>query len=230
MNEFENAHEAFIVKHISMRGGERLKRLKEGHGHAEKLFLEQIWWSAFGHFQDLHPEYEIKDFRDGTCFLDFAFLRHSLRLAIEIDGFGPHFTDISRSQFSDQLIRQNHLILDGWKIFRFSYDDVKNRPRMCEQLIQQCIGRHFGDVFNHLIELNYIEKEVIRFAHALGRAIKPVDVQKQFQFGQRKAQQTLKGMYQKSLLEPTGEGNARVRCYRVAQHVLASWEGLAGWG
>lgn len=43
MNEFENAHEAFLTKHISMRGGERLKRLKEGHGHAEKLFLEQIW-------------------------------------------------------------------------------------------------------------------------------------------------------------------------------------------
>ncbi|MCY9697783.1 hypothetical protein [Paenibacillus alginolyticus] len=68
MNDFEKAHEAFLAKHISMRGGERLKRLKEGHGHAEKLFLEQIWWSAFGHFQDLHPEYEIKDFRDGTRF------------------------------------------------------------------------------------------------------------------------------------------------------------------
>ncbi|MGO4273748.1 DNA-binding response regulator, partial [Paenibacillus sp. TAF58] len=97
MNEFEKAHEVFLAKHISMRGGERLKRLKEGHGHAEKLFLEQIWWSAFGHFQDLHPEYEIKDFRDGTRFLDFAFLCHSLRLAIEIDGFGPHFADVSRS-------------------------------------------------------------------------------------------------------------------------------------
>ncbi|MGO4276740.1 hypothetical protein AB4Z22_44105, partial [Paenibacillus sp. TAF58] len=120
--------------------------------------------------------------------------------------------------------------LDGWKIFRFSYDDVKNRPRMCEQLIQQCIGRHFGDVFNQVIELNYIEKEIIRFAHALGRAIKPADVQNQFQFGQRKAQVTLKGMYQKSLLEAAGAGNVRVRGYHVAKHVLASWEGLADWG
>jgi hypothetical protein len=101
---------------------------------------------------------------------------------------------------------------------------------MCEQLIQQCIGRHFGDVFNHEIELNYIEKEIIRFARVLGRAIKPADVQKQFMFGQRKAQQTLKGMSQKSLLEPAGVGHARVRCYRVTQHVLSSWEGWAGWG
>ncbi|KRF37993.1 hypothetical protein [Paenibacillus sp. Soil787] len=230
MNEFEKAHEALLAKHISIRGGERLKRLKEGHGHAEKLFLEQIWWSAFGHFQDLHPEYEIKDFRDDTHFLDFAFLRHSLKLAIEIDGFGPHFADISRTQFSDQLIRQNYLVLDGWKIFRFAYDDVKNRPRMCEQLLQQCIGRHFGDVFNQEIELNFIEKEIIRFGLTLGRPIKPTDVQKQFQFRQRKAQETLKGMYQKSLLEPVGAGHARVRGYSVAQHVLASWEGLADWG
>ncbi|MCY9670252.1 hypothetical protein M5X11_36070 [Paenibacillus alginolyticus] len=101
---------------------------------------------------------------------------------------------------------------------------------MCEQLLQQCIGRHFGDVFNHVIELNFIEKEIIRFAQTLGRAIKPADVQKQFQFRQRKAQETLKGMYQKSLLEPVGAGHARVRGYRVAQHVLANWEGLADWG
>ncbi|WP_246309467.1 DNA-binding response regulator [Paenibacillus alginolyticus] len=226
MNEFDKAHETFLAKHISMRVGERLKRLKRVMVMRRSCFLSRFCGVLLDNFKTCIRIYEVKDFRDGTRFLDFAFLRHSVRLAIEIDGFGPHFADISRSQFSDQLIRQNHLILDGWKIFHFSYDDVKKRPRMCEQLIQQCIGRHFGDVFNHVLELNYIEKEIIRFAHTLGRAIKPSDVQKQFQFRQRKAQETL---YQKSLLEPAGEGHARVRSYRVAQHVLASWEGL-GWG
>jgi very-short-patch-repair endonuclease len=48
---------------------------------------------------------------------------------------------LSRQQFSDQLIRQNHLIIDGWKVLRFSLDDVKERPRMCEQLVQQFMGR-----------------------------------------------------------------------------------------
>lgn len=224
MEDFEQAHLTFIAKHITLRKGARLRRLEEGHGHAEKIFLQQVWWRAFGHFQDLHPEYEIKDFRDGTRFLDFAFLRQSLKLAIEIDGFGPHFSDISRSQFSDQLIRQNHLILDGWKVLRFSYDDVNSRPRMCEQMLQQCIGRHFSEIYSHVITLNVIEKEIIRYAHSLGRAIRPADIQKFLHVGQRKAQQTLKGMYEKSLLEPSGEGLYRIRCYKVNQNVLASWE------
>lgn len=223
MDDFEKAHETFIAKHISLREGARLRRLEEGHGHAEKKFLQQIWWHSFGHFQDLHPEYEIKDFRDGSRFLDFAFLRHSLKLAIEIDGYVPHSSDISRAQFSDQLVRQNHLILDGWKVLRFSYDDVKNRPRMCEQALQQCIGRHFGDIFSQAMALNYIEKEIIRFALTLEREIKPTDVQILLQIGIKKAQRTLKEMYEKSLLEPGGEGRSRIRCYKVNPHVMVSW-------
>ncbi|WP_436241973.1 DUF559 domain-containing protein [Paenibacillus sp. LjRoot56] len=58
-----------------------------------------------------------------------------MKLAIEIDGYATHVSEISRTQFSDGLIRQNHLMIDGWKVLRFSYDDVKNRPRMCEQII-----------------------------------------------------------------------------------------------
>jgi very-short-patch-repair endonuclease len=60
-------------------------------------------------------------------FIDFAFIRGHVRLAIEIDGYGPHLQKITRSQFSDQWIRQNHLMLDGWKLLRFSFDDVKDK-------------------------------------------------------------------------------------------------------
>lgn len=63
----------FLANHLANREGERYRRLQEGHGHAEQLFLQQVWWPAFGGFTDLHPEYEVKDFRDGTRFLDFAF-------------------------------------------------------------------------------------------------------------------------------------------------------------
>jgi hypothetical protein len=62
---FDIAYNDFIKKHKKQRRGERLRRLTEGHGHAEKLFMEQVWWPAFGHFDNLHPEYEINDFKDG---------------------------------------------------------------------------------------------------------------------------------------------------------------------
>ena len=86
-------------------------------------------------FYILYPEFEVKDFRDGTRYIDFAYIRQGLKLAIEIDGYTTHASQISRTQFSDGLIRQNDLMIDGWKILRFSYDDVKDRPRMCEQII-----------------------------------------------------------------------------------------------
>jgi hypothetical protein len=164
-----HALESLLTQHLAIRKGERFRRLKDGHGHAEKLFLQQVWWPAFGHFNDLHPEYEVKDFRDGTRFLDFALLRHSLKLAIEIDGYGSHSSQISRTQFADQWIRQNHLIIDGWKILRFSYDDVKDRPRMCEQILQQFMGRFLGGTSQQSYTMNYIEKEVFRYALTLSR-------------------------------------------------------------
>ncbi|MFC4769981.1 DNA-binding response regulator [Effusibacillus consociatus] len=108
---FDEDHSEFIKFHQEKRRGERLRRLKAGHGHAEKLFLQQVWWPAFGQFNHLHPEYEVYDFKDGHRYLDFAYIRPYFRVAFEIDGYGPHGRDLSRWQFSDQCQRQNHLRL-----------------------------------------------------------------------------------------------------------------------
>ncbi|BFT74848.1 DUF559 domain-containing protein [Paenibacillus sp. P36] len=222
--QFRIALVNFLTKHLAKREGERHRRLKEGHGHAEQLFLRQVWWPAFGGFTDLHPEYEVKDFRDGTRFLDFTFMRHSLKLAIEIDGYGPHASQMSRTQFSDQWIRQNHLVIDGWKILRFSYDDVKDRPRMCEQILQQFMGRFLGRDASTNVKLNYVEKEVIRFALNIDKAIKPNDVSALLDVGSRKSYQVLKAMTDKSLLKPAGSGRKCIRGYNLHEQAQAIWE------
>lgn len=214
------AHENYLSHHLAIRKGERLQRLKEGHGHAEKAFLHQVWWPAFGNFNDLHPEYEVKDFRDGTRFLDFAFLRHSLKLAIEIDGYGTHSSQISRSQFADQCNRQNHLIIDGWKILRFSYDDVKDRSRMCEQTLQQFMGRYLGGTSPQNLMMNYIEKEVFRFALTLSRSLTPQDVCDVLSVEKQKARHILKDMLKKDLIQIAGKGTERIRTYRLTPAVL----------
>ncbi|NOU76036.1 DUF559 domain-containing protein [Paenibacillus sp. LMG 31458] len=225
MNELMyTAHENYLSHHLAIRKGERLRRLQEGHGHAEKAFLHQVWWPAFGNFNDLHPEYEVKDFRDGTRFLDFAFLRHSLKLAIEIDGYGTHSSQISRSQFADQCNRQNHLIIDGWKILRFSYDDVKDRPRMCEQTLQQFMGRYLGGTSLSEFKIDYIEKEIIRLALTIGRALKPSGVSQLLHFSSRKSCRILKSMSEKSLLKPAGDGIKCVRGYNIHKNTQAIWE------
>lgn len=60
---FVTAHQAWLDKHVQSREGERKGRLERGHGHGERLFLEKVWWPLFGHFDHLHPEYEVADWR-----------------------------------------------------------------------------------------------------------------------------------------------------------------------
>jgi len=60
---FHTEHEKWISDHLKRRKGERLDALKRGHGYGNQLFVERIWWPLAGHFQGLHPEYEVKDWR-----------------------------------------------------------------------------------------------------------------------------------------------------------------------
>jgi hypothetical protein len=164
-----------MARHMASRKGERLRRLQEGHGHAEKLFLQQVWWPAFGHFNQLHPEYEVYDFKDGSRFLDFAFIRPMFHLAIEIDGNSTHGRDLGRRQFADQLLRQNHLVIDGWRVLRFAYDYVNERPRLCQQMLQQMFGRWLGEE-RSVTGADPAEHEIARLALRLCRPIKASDV------------------------------------------------------
>lgn len=73
--DFEREYQSFLEGHVRKREGERLRRLQEGHGKAEKEFLKNVWWPLFHHFHHLHPEYEVNDFKDGKRYLDFAFIQ-----------------------------------------------------------------------------------------------------------------------------------------------------------
>jgi hypothetical protein len=135
-NTFEVKYEQFLATHMNNRKGESLRRLKAGHGYAEKLFLQYVWWPAIGHFNNLYPEYELNDYKDGSRYLDFAYIRLPFRIDIEIDGFHSHAKNMDRWKFADNLLRQNYLMLDGWKVIRFAKDHVENQPRQCQQIIQ----------------------------------------------------------------------------------------------
>ncbi|WP_248925220.1 DNA-binding response regulator [Paenibacillus hamazuiensis] len=214
---FEADYEAFMRLHEAERSGESLRRLQEGHDHAEKLFLEQVWWPAVGHFDYLHPECEVRDFRDGTRFLDFAYIRGPLKACFEIDGYGPHSRDISRWQFADQLIRQNHLVLDGWMVIRFAYDDIREKPRRCQQIVQQLLGRWFGEQGAADLELSFKEKEIIRLAVQCHDSVTPRDVSFRLGISVRYARELLHVLAKRRVLLPAS-GTERIRSYRLNPH------------
>jgi very-short-patch-repair endonuclease len=214
---FEEEYQVFMNAHLQARTGERLRRLQEGNNHAEMLFLKQVWWPLFHHFRYLHPEYEVNDFKDGTRYLDFAYIRPAIRICLEIDGYGPHLKNISRWQFSDSLERQNQLVIDGWTVNRFSYDQVKEKPRRCQQIVQQVIGRWLGDELDQ-ITLSLVEKEVLRLVIRKGEAISPIEVEKYLKLSGKTVRKVLSQLVDKNMLIPAS-GTVRVRSYRLGDQV-----------
>lgn len=210
---FIEGYNEFITRQLTGRGGEDRRRLEKGLGHAERLFLEKIWWPAFGHFHDLHAEYEVLDFRDGYRYLDFAFIRSCLKLAIEIDGYGTHLRNISRDEFSDHMRRQNDLVNDGWKVLRFTYDDVKDRPRYVQQTLLQFMGR-WGGMEKEAVAADLLEKEVMRFFIYSGRPLSPGEVAEFIQMDKKTARKLLRTLVEKSWLKPAS-GDQRIRTYEL---------------
>lgn len=47
---YEEEYHTFMNDHLQARTGERLRRLQEGHKHAEMLFLKHVWWPLFSIF------------------------------------------------------------------------------------------------------------------------------------------------------------------------------------
>jgi very-short-patch-repair endonuclease len=67
-----------------------------------------------------HREYAVMD---AAYRLDFAWPEQ--KLAVELDGYASHS---SAKAFGDDRSRQNELVLAGWTVLRFTWDDVCGEP------------------------------------------------------------------------------------------------------
>jgi hypothetical protein len=225
--DFETAYALFIEKHKKGRRGESLRRLTEGHGHGEKMLLEKVWWPAFNNFDHLYPEYEVSDFKDGNRYLDFAFLVDYVMMDVEFDGFNSHAKEISRTKFSDNLMIQNHLVLDGWKVIRFSHDDVVERPRMCQQILLQFMGRWVNSKRSEQIaNLSVEERAILRLALRRTSKLYVAEVCRQLKVGDKKARKLLHGLLDKELLLPSSEQSKRIKYYILSPTVNIDLLGL----
>lgn len=215
---FKQAHLEFVAYHAKYRSGEHHRRLRKGHGHAEQEFLRLVWWPAFGTFQGLYPEYEIIDFDGRRRYLDFAYFRrdvtggNKMKLALEVDGFGPHVTQLDRWKFTNQLRRQNHLILDGWSLLRFSYDEVTNEPWHCQRTVQQFMGQR--SLHNHIHNLSLPERATVQLAESAGHPLVPGQVADHLGVGRKAAYKVLRRLVAAGWLMPVS-GQKRIRSYRL---------------
>ncbi|MBB6735267.1 DUF559 domain-containing protein [Cohnella zeiphila] len=199
---FEEAHQAFVRYHLQKRTGERRGRLERGHQDAEKLFCRNVWWPLQGNFDELHPEFEVLDWRGRSYFCDFAWLTPAARIVIEIKGFGPHVRDMDREKYCRELNRETFLAALGFQVVSFAYDDVAHRPELCVMLLRMVLSRYqpkgSPDGLKPLAE-----KEIVRLAYRLARPIRPIDVETYLDMNHRTAVRTLQELCEKGWLTGT---------------------------
>lgn len=215
LNQFDYVYKEWLNSHVAKRKGEALRKLQTGHAFAEIEFLRYLWWNAFGHFNNLHPEYEIVDFADGKRYLDFAYIRSGIRIAFEIDPYGTHYDKMDRRQYSNQWVRHMHLINDGWIIVRISLDDIRERPRLWQALLQQLIGRLFGEQEITTNQLSGQERDILRLALRLDRPVKLADVKEVLRCGYDTARKHIRLLEEKKWLHPEVKGVSRVHTWVV---------------
>lgn len=212
-SRFEASYVALLEKNMKDSKGERKRKLQKGLEHAQRLFLLNVWWPAFGHFLNLSPEFEIRDFKDGWRYLDFAWFIAGVKIAIEIDGFGPHLRNIDRWKFADNLNRQNHLTLDDWKVLRFSFDEVVEQPRRCQQLLLQAMGKWGNSTPTHLFASNPIERAIIACSQSLTKPFTPTEAATILGWKNSTIARHMKELSRQGVLLPVSSGTQRIRHY-----------------
>ncbi|HEX7055870.1 MAG TPA: DUF559 domain-containing protein [Bacilli bacterium] len=213
--EFAEAHAAFIRHHLEKRTGERRGRLERGHQHGEMLFLKNVWWPLRGNFRDLHPEYEVTDWRGRPYFADFAWLPGQLRLVIEIKGYASHVRDMDRQKFCHELNRETFLHAMGFQVISFAYDDIEQRPKLCITLLQMVMSRYLPS-HAPISRALLAEKEVVRLAVQMAKPVRPIDLVRHFEIDQKTAILLLKKLCRKGWLQPIVHGGGK----RIARYEL----------
>lgn len=218
---FEEAHRQFINGHLANRpAGERRGRLERGHLHAEKLFLRNVWWPLKGEFSDLHPEYEVMDWRGRPYFADFAWLPGYIKLLIEIKGYATHVREMDRTKYCNELNRETFLQAMGYHVISFAYDDVEQRPELCTTLLRMVLGRYQPSEAP-VSRLRLMEQETIRLAMHFAGTLRPRDVRDHFGIDYKTAVRTLRSLADKGWLLPSNRGNQeRIVRYELARGAL----------
>lgn len=221
---YEQAHEAFIEKHLANRNGERRGRLERGHRHAEEMFLQNVWWPLRGDFNDLHPEYEVLDWRGRSYFADYAFLPGPIKLLFEIKGYAAHVRDMDRLKYCNELNRETFLYGMGYQVISFAYDDVEQRPELCITLLRVVLSRYLIVDAPHG-KLLFAEKEIMRLVVRRAGTVRPKDVADYFAIDPKTVRLMLMKLCEKGWLTPVTRGiGVKYVEYKLARDVLYYWD------
>src|SRR4051812_31867035 len=103
----------------------------------EDLFTE-LFTQVFGPDKVLFltPQLPVTDIYGSSRNVDLALRTRGAKIAFEIDGLPWHVPEVIPAQkYEDDLLRQNSLICQGWRVYRWTDRQVAHEPeRVKDQL------------------------------------------------------------------------------------------------
>lgn len=109
---------------------------------AEDLFV-QLFCETFGpdKADNLYIQYPFNDIYGNHRYIDFALMAPQNKIAIEIDGETYHNPNrISDNKYYDDLLKQNSLVYEDWKIFRWVYNQLLKQPDKVKDELMTFLG------------------------------------------------------------------------------------------
>ena len=111
--------------------------------YPERVFFDNVIAKAVAPtaLESVSHQYDVRQ-NGRSRRVDFAIIGQRKKIALELDGFTYHAEgQVTQSEFSDHLERQNELVQDGWTVLRFSWQDVVERPSYCiDQIRRSLVG------------------------------------------------------------------------------------------
>ena len=103
----------------------------------------QLFCEAFGpeKTENLQVQYPFVDIYGRHRYIDFALESPESKIAIEIDGETYHNpSKVSENKYADDLLKQNSLIYDNWKVYRWIYSQLEKQPEKVKDELITFLG------------------------------------------------------------------------------------------
>ncbi len=189
---------------------ERKKGKNSGNSSSEETFIE-LFCDSFGpeNGQYLYLQYPIVDIYGRHRTIDFAVNVPDGKIAFEIDGNRWHQPNqISTDKYHDDLLKQNSMVFEGWKVYRWTSEQLDRSPERVKDELITFLGQsplfsyiedslppqlgeafalmdHQEDALDNLASMRSAHKSIALLYHATGTGKTVTAVTDAKRFGKR---------------------------------------------
>lgn len=215
---FDDAFNAWQQADIaSEKNPRRCELLKKGLNYSTIAFLRNIWYPTIGNFNDLYPEYEVRDLDNKYRYLDLAYMPGGVKGCIEIQDYRSHARDIESERFKDLCMKQSALVLDDWLFLPIAYLSIRDDPAVCKKLILSFVGKFLSININPMKnELNWAEAESLRFARGLIRPFEAKELALHLNLSENRTRVLLRSLVSKGFIL-VASGKQRYRTFILSE-------------